>query len=236
MPSEQKIIESDLVTYGCYTKSIEALKHYDSLQLISEAKASSANWYAVAAAGFIFSLPIDHVLVLWMCIALGFVTLCYLISQYVYALVNIERFYISYFYNLLKEEEKRDWLPPVFHYMLEVIEDESVKKKGVLPKRLRRFKHHGSPYRKAFFYICNIAVPFFLLICIPLFFIISIKLLTSANEVSRLNLAILSSFRLEVLDYCLICLAVFTVIVSILLLIIGPFRKLLERIHDKGEK
>jgi hypothetical protein len=226
-PKSKRLTNDDLITYGCYTKCIESLQHFDTLSCISEDAVSNSNWYAVSAAFFLFSLPIHSKYVLLFCILIGIFDVIYITSRYFSSLVKIERFTISIFYNLINEEKKHDWLPGIFHFMLKKEENASVKTK----KNKKNFNHHGSPYRKAIFYISNLSVPFLLLIYTPLYVYIN-----DAISSEILHLFGTTSVLLKVTLYVVFCFILFIIYIALLLRIIGPFTKWMSKIENKGSR
>lgn len=129
--------EDKLMVYGIYTKLIEGIKHFDGVQATYRMMTSTLLLAIFAAIGFLFSrmateFPVNRLIgVVAICIfgISGITTLGFL------DLVFQERLVVSNFVEALKFEKKYRWLPQVHHRMI------------------HNGTHHGSPARKAIFYI-----------------------------------------------------------------------------------
>jgi hypothetical protein len=233
--SSEKKEEKILLSYGRFCKSMDSLRHYDSLQSVNEGKVSNANWYAVAAAGFLFSITKNPTLTLVVCMAVGLADIIYIFACYVTSLVNIERFYISFFYELLKTEEKEKWLPPVYHYMF--IKEEDEEKSDV--QKERRFTHHGTSYLKAIYYMIHLSIPFVVLIFTPAY--VLFKRTNFYNYVSNLvpnwfGENKITSFPYHLILYIAICAGIFLGFAFFLFKAIGPMKTWLEKIYKMDKK
>lgn len=126
-----------LLIYGIYTKLIDDIKQFDTIQAIYRTTASTFLLATFVAIGFLFSsktmiLPIDNlIIVILICMmSLGAIsTICFL------DLVYQERLVISCFCELYKLEKQHPWLPQPHRYMLS------------------NGEHPGGTTRKIFFYI-----------------------------------------------------------------------------------
>lgn len=134
-----------LLIYGIYTKLIDDIKHFDSIQAIYRTTASTFLLATFVAIGFLFSsksvvLPIDNlIIVIFVCLmSLGAIsTICFL------DLIFQERLVISCFSELYKLESLYSWLPQSHRYMLS------------------NGNHPGGTTRKIFFYIgCGFSLLF----------------------------------------------------------------------------
>lgn len=231
-PPREKEIEKILLTYGRYSKSMDSLRHYDSLQSLSEEKVSNANWYAVAAAGFLFSITKDSFLTSVICMAIGLTDILYLSACYVTSLVTIEKFYISFFYELIKSEEDEKWIPPIYHYMF--IKEET-KQKG--RKAKQEIFHHGSSYLKSIYYIINLSVPFVVLIFTPAYIILrKAELDIQFNKILQSWLGKNLGMEFPLLLYIAICLLIFVAYAFFLFKLAGPMQNLLKTLYKMSKK
>jgi len=129
--------EEKLLIYGVYAKLIEGIKHFDGIQTTYRMMSSTLLLAIVAAIGFLFSrmateFPVNRLIgVIAVCVSgiAGITTLGFL------DLVFQERLVVSNFVEALKFEKTYKWLPQVHHRMV------------------HGGTHHGSPTRKALFYI-----------------------------------------------------------------------------------
>lgn len=224
---KEKRHEEVILSYGRFCKSMDSLRHYDALQSENEGKISNANWYAVAAAGFLFSITKDPLLTSIVCIAIGLADIMYIIACYMTSLVNVERFYISFFYELLKTEEKEKWLPPVYHYMFIKEEKNSGSK--------QKFSHHGTSYLKAIYYLIHLSIPFIVLIFTPSYVLLK---KTRFYDYSSLwfGKGIVSAFPFQLIIYIFICAGIFIGFAYLLFKIIGPMKLWLEKINKMNRK
>lgn len=232
---KEKKEEEILLSYGRFCRSMDSLRHYDSLQSVNEGKVSTANWYAVAAAGFLFSITTNPVLPLVVCMAIGLADIMYISACYITSLVNIERFYISFFYELLKTEEKEKWLPPVYHYMF--IKEKGKEKKDDESKQ--KFTHHGTSYLKAIYYIIHLSIPFTLLIFTPAY--VLLQMTDFYDYISHLiptwfGKSKITDFPYELIVYILICTSIFIGFSFFLFRVAGPMKTWLEKIYKMDKK
>lgn len=232
MSSEEKRKEKILLSYGRFCKSMDSLRHYDSLQSVNEGKVSNANWYAVAAAGFLFSITKNPTLTLVVCMAVGLADIMYISACYVTSLINVERFYISFFYELLKTEEEEKWLPSVYHYMF-------LKEEATDGTSEQKFSHHGTSYLKATYYMIHLSIPFIVLIFTPAY--VLLKQTAFYNYSSHLIPIWLGKSKITELPYqlpvyILICAGIFIGFAFLLFKVIGPMKTWLEKIYKMDKK
>ena len=230
---KRKLLEEEkiILSYGRYGKSMDSLCHYDSIQSANEGKVSNANWYAVAAAGFLFSITKNITSTLFVCMAVGLADVMYISVCYLTSLVNIERFYISFFYDLLKNEEKEKWIPPVYHYMF-TKEEKDVKSE-------KKFYYHGKSYLKSVYYMIHLSIPFVVLIFTPVY--ILFKKTEFYNYISSLIPMLFGKSKITEFPYCLIayiliCFSIFFGFALSLFKIVGPMKTWLGKIYKMNRK
>lgn len=228
----EKEKEKILLTYGHYSKSMDSLRHYDSLQSLSEGKVSNANWYAVIAAGFLFSVTKDSLLTSIICMAIGLTDILYISACYVTSLVTIEKFYISFFYDLLKIEEKEKWLPPIYHYMFIKAEP-----KGKFSGTKQEIFHHGSSYLKSVYYMINLSVPFVILIFSPIYiFLRKTELYLQFNKILPSWIVENSKMEFPLFSYISICIIFFIFYALFLFKAAGSMKKTLRKLYKMDKK
>lgn len=142
-----------LFYYGLYTRAIEAIKHFDSIQTYYRMLTSKILLGVFAMSGFVFSAELSLRFLNRFWIVFGACVLgAIIITSLGYIdLIFQERLLISNFREAYDLEEKHKWLPQIHHNM-----------------RLEG-KHHASSARKSLFYIVS-NLTLFILAAVSLFF------------------------------------------------------------------
>jgi hypothetical protein len=129
--------EDPVLVYGVYSKLVEGIKHFDSIQTTYRTLASTLLLSCFVAIGFLFStkatsLPIDRAVgsVIVAIMGIGIVTIIFCVD-----LLFQERLLIANFVEAVKLERQHAWLPRA-HMRI-----------------MGKGNHAGSPNRKVFFYI-----------------------------------------------------------------------------------
>lgn len=197
--------EEVLLSYGRFCRSIDSLRHYDSLQSENEEKVSNANLYAVAAAAFLFFMTTNPILALVVCMTIGLADIMYISACYITSLINAERFDISLAYELLKNEKKEK-------------KDEGSEQK---------FIHHETSYLKAIYYIMHLSIPFTLLIFTPAY--VLLKMTAFYDYINQL----IPIFPYQLIVYILICAGIFIGFSFLLFKVIGARISLKTMIREQ---
>jgi len=142
-PSKKNLQQERLRIYGLYSQLIEGIKHYDNIQTICRSMASTLLLASFAVIGFLFTLKANvlHIDNLICVIFTGVLSLVGITALGLLDLVFQERLLIANFVSAVHLEDCHKWLPSAHNNMLQ---------KG---------SHHGSPIRKAIFYVgCSVCL------------------------------------------------------------------------------
>ncbi len=129
--------EDKLLRYGVYTRLIDDIMHYDTVQATYRTMTSSLLLASFAAIGFLYSLKpntLSFSLSVWL-LCVCSVSFLAITMMAIMDLISQERFMIANVIEALKLETEIEWLPKIHHKMLELK------------------KHPASPNRKSWFYI-----------------------------------------------------------------------------------
>jgi len=129
--------ENLIIPFGVYSRLIEDIKHYETVQATYRAMTSSLLLATYAAIGFMYSikpssLPLNAPT--WACF-IGGISLAIIFTMAILDLFFQERLMIANAIEVLKFEAKYAWLPKIQHRLLTLT------------------SHPSSPKKKAWFYI-----------------------------------------------------------------------------------